>query len=297
VARKKTTVQTSFGIVHVIGAPRERLRDLYHVFLRVGWAQALTGLVAFFLSMNVFFAIIYDLVGGLQNATPGSFADAFFFSVQTMATIGYGGIHPVTRVANVVVVAEAITGILSTALVTGMLFAKFSVSNARIVFSSKAVITPMDAVPTLMFRLGNERSNQIIEAQLRVTLLRTEKSKEGVTFYRMYDLKLSRDRTQAFSRSWSALHVINEESPLYDATPVSLEQQGVQLICGVVGIDDTSLQPVHARHTYEAEDVLFGARHADILSENEDGTITLDLHRFHEVIPTEPTERFPYPAA
>jgi inward rectifier potassium channel len=297
VAHKKQIVQTSFGTVHVIGAPRERFRDLYHLFLRVGWVQALTALVVFFLSMNVFFAVIYDLVGGLQNAKPGSFADAFFFSVQTMATIGYGGIHPVTRVANIVVVAEAITGILSTALVTGLLFAKFSVSTARIVFTHKAVITPMDGLPTLMFRLGNERSNQIIEAQLRVTLLRTEKSKEGVTFYRMYDLKLSRDRTQAFSRSWSALHVINEESPLYNATPASLEQHGVQLICGVVGIDDTSLQPVHARHTYEAEDVLFGARHADILSENEDGTITLDLRRFHDVLPTEPTERFPYPAA
>jgi inward rectifier potassium channel len=290
-------VSTSFGIVRVIGAPSERFRDLYHRFLRASWATALVSLVVWFLVLNAVFAAIYDVVGGLQNARPGSFSDAFFFSVQTMATIGYGGIHPVTRVANVVVVAEAVLGLLFTAVSTGLVFAKFSVSNARIVFSDKAVITPMDGVPTLMFRLGNERSNQIVEAQLRITLIRTEKTKEGVTFYRMYDLKLTRDRTQAFSRSWSALHLIDEESPLYGATPASLERAEAELLCGVVGIDDTSLQPVHARHTYEARDVIFGVRHADILSEEADGTITLDLRRFHEVVPTQPTEIFPYPAA
>ncbi len=288
-------VQTSFGVVHVLGAPRERFSDLYHRFLRISWPRALSGLVLAFLALNGVFATLYVACGGIDHARPGSFADAFFFSVQTMATIGYGGMHPVTPLANATVVTEAVTGLLFTALVTGLLFAKFSVSNARIVFSDKATISPMNGVPTLMFRLGNERSNQIVEARLRVTLVRTEHTLEGVLYYRMYDLKLERDRSQAFSRSWSALHVIDAQSPLHDATPETLVRDEVQLICGVVGIDDTSLQPVHARHTYDEANVAFGARHADILSENPDGTLTLDLRRFHALVPTQPTATFPYP--
>jgi inward rectifier potassium channel len=287
--------QLSTTPIHVVGAPRERVRDLYHMFLRTSWPMALTAIVVAFLALNTFFAVLYDLVGGLQNARTGSFADAFFFSVQTMATIGYGGIHPVTRIANIVVVAEAVVGLLVTALATGLVFAKFSVSNARIAFAHKVVITPMDGVPTLMLRLGNERSNQILEATLRLTLLRTERTREGVTFYRMYDLKLTRERTQAFSRSWTALHIVDEESPLYGASPESLKRDEAELLCGVVGIDDVSLQPVHARHTYEPDNVVFGARHVDILTENGDGSITLDLRRFHDTIPTEPTPDFPYP--
>ena len=293
----QTIQTTSFGTVHVLGAPRERFRDLYHRFLRVSWPTALTSIVVFFLLLNTGFAVIYDLVGGLQNARPGSFSDAFFFSVQTMATIGYGGMHPVTRIANVVVVAEAVVGLLVTAVVTGLVFSKFSVSTARIAFAKKAVIGPMDGTPTLMVRLGNERSNQIVEAQLRVTLMRTERTQEGVTFYRMYDLRLTRERTQAFARSWTALHVIDPSSPLYGATPETLKRDEAELLCGVIGIDDTSLQPVHARHTYVDEDILFGARHADVLSENADGSITLDLRRFHDTVATVPTEAFPYPGA
>jgi inward rectifier potassium channel len=202
--------------------------------------------------------------------------------------------HPVTMVANVVVVAEAVVGLLVTALATGLVFAKFSVSNARIVFSNKVVITPMNGQPTLMFRLGNERANEIVEATLRATLMRTETTKEGVKYYRMYDLKLVRERTQAFSRSWTVLHVVDDESPFFGATPESLKNCEAELLCGVVGTDDTSLQPVHARHTYSDDEIVFGARHADIL-EDKDGTITLDLTRFHHVVATEPTETFPFP--
>jgi inward rectifier potassium channel len=293
----KQTVVTPSGTIHVVGAPRERLRDYYHLFLRWSWTRALSSVVVAFLSLNVVFACMFEIVGGISNARIGSFSDSFFFSVQTMATIGYGDMHPVTMVAHVVVVAEAVVGLLVTAIVTGLVFAKFSVSTSRIVFSRRATISPMDGLPTLMFRLGNERSNSIVEAQLRVTLMRSEHTKEGVLYYRMYDLKLARDRSQAFSRSWSALHVIDEESPLYGETPESLRAKEIELVCGVIGTDDTSLQAVHARHTYIDGDIVFGARHADILAENEDGSITLDLHRFHDIQPTLAIEGFPYPSA
>jgi inward rectifier potassium channel len=146
-----------------------------------------------------------------------------------------------------------------------------------------------------MLRVGNERGNQILEATMRVSLVRSEKTKEGVTFYRMYDLRLARERSPAMSRSWTVLHPISADSPLYGATPESLAAQEVELIATVVGVDDTSLQPVHARKQYEDTDVLWGARHHDILTSDPDGKIVLDVRRFHDVLPTDPIEGFPYP--
>jgi inward rectifier potassium channel len=153
----------------------------------------------------------------------------------------------------------------------------------------------MDGVPTLMFRLGNQRTNRILEAVIRLVMIRTEKTKEGVTFYRMYDLPLQRDRSPALSRSWTALHAITAASPLHGQTPESLAAAEVELVVTLVGVDDTSLQPVHARHEYEDRDILWGARHVDILKEEPDGSLTLDLHKFHDVVATAPTADFPYP--
>ena len=290
---KRGTV-TPFNI-KVLGAPKQRLGDLYHRFLRISWAKALGAMVVVFLSINVIFATIYDLVGGIDHARPGSFADAFFFSVQTMATIGYGDMHPSTMAANCVMVSESMVSLLVTALVTGLMFAKFSVSNARIVFTREVAIHPMDELPTLTFRLGNARGNQIVEAQLRVVLMRTETTKEGVVFYRMHDLSLRRERSQAFTRSWTALHTIDEKSPLFGATPETLVRDEIELIVSVIGVDDTSMQQVHARHTYDANQILFGARHVDILLE-QDGDFVLDLTKFHDLQATAPTATFPYPA-
>ncbi|MEO6952145.1 MAG: ion channel [Polyangia bacterium] len=293
VSRRGTV--TPFNI-KVLGAPKQRLGDLYHRFLRVSWGQALSAMVVVFLSINLVFAAIYDLIGGIEHARPGSYADAFFFSVQTMATIGYGDMHPSTTGANCVMVTEAMVSLLVTALVTGLMFAKFSVSNARIVFTREVAIHPMDDVPTLTFRLGNARGNQIVEAQLRVVMMRTETTKEGVVFYRMYDLALRRERSQAFTRSWTALHAIDDKSPLFGATPESLVRDEIELIVSVIGIDDTSMQQVHARHTYDASKILFGARHVDILLEQPNGDFVLDLTRFQDLQPTTPTATFPYPA-
>ncbi len=139
------------------------------------------------------------------------------------------------------------------------------------------------------------RGNQIVEAQLRVTLVRTERTREGVTLYRMYDLPLVRERSPAFSRSWTAMHVIGPGSLLAGKSPADLAREEVELIVSLVGTDDTSLQPVHARHTYAHDEVIWGARHADVLSERADGQLVLDLTKFHDVVPTAPTETFPFP--
>jgi inward rectifier potassium channel len=190
---------------------------------------------------------------------------------------------------------ESVVGLVVTAVATGLIFAKFSRSTARVVFAHHAAIGPMDGVPTLMIRVGNERGNSILEATIRLVLLRTEKLKEGSTFYRMLDLKLTRERSPAMARSWTVLHPIIEGSPLFGATPESLAKDEVELVVTLVGTDDTSLQQVHARARYLDADILWGARHADVLSEGPDGRLTLDIRRFDETEPTKPIEGFPYP--
>jgi len=176
-----------------------------------------------------------------------------------------------------------------------MLFAKFSVPRARMHFAEWATISPFDGVPTLMFRLGNERASQIIEATVRVVMVRTERTAEGVTYYRLRDLKLERDHSPAISRSWNVMHRIDDSSPLHGATPETLARDEVELMVTVVGIDETSAQNVHARHTYLDQHVRWGARHADMVSERPDGSLQLDMREFHRVVPTAPTPTFPYP--
>jgi inward rectifier potassium channel len=286
--------QTQAGVT-VVGAPRQTLRDVYHLFLRVRWSVALAAIVVVYLSLNAVFAAAYVTLGGVANARAHSFWDAFCFSVQTMGTIGYGAMYPTTAAANTVVIAESVTSLIVTAVATGLVFAKFSRSSARVAFSRNAVIGPMNGVPTLMLRVGNERGNAILEATIRVALIRTERLKEGTSFYRMIDLVLSRDRSPAVARSWTVLHPIVDGSPLFGATPESLERDEVELNVTLVGTDDTSLQPVHARWRYLASEILWGARHTDVLSEDDAGNLILDVRKFHDVETTEPVEGFPYP--
>ncbi|MEO7032405.1 MAG: ion channel [Polyangiaceae bacterium] len=280
--------------VTVLGAPRAPFRDYHYRFLRASWLMAVTTIVAMFLALNAVFATLYLLEGGIKHARPGSFSDAFYFSVQTMGTIGYGDMYPMSPVANALVVTEAVVSLIMTALVTGLVFSKFSQIQARVVFTNTIVVSPMNGVPTMMFRLGNERGNQIVEAQLHVVMLRTEHTQEGITFYRMVDIPLVRERSQAFTRSWTAMHTINEASPLYGVTEQRMKDEEMEFVVSLVGTDDTSLQPVHARRHYLHDEVQWGARHADVLTEHPDGSLILDLRKFHDTVPTRATPEFPY---
>lgn len=281
--------------IAVVGARRTPLTDLYHQVLRAPWWLDLLGVIVVFVTINVLFAVGYLAVGGVAGARPGSLADHFFFSVQTMGTIGYGVMYPLTSAAETLVTAEVIVGVSLVALTTGMLFAKFSVPRARMQFAESPTISPFDGVPTLMFRLGNERASQVVEATVRAVLVRTERTAEGVVYYRMRDLLLARDRSPAIARSWTVMHHIDASSPLYGATPETLERDEVELILTIVGIDETSAQSLHARHTYDHTAVRWGARYADMLSERADGRLQLDMREFHRVVPTLPTASFPYP--
>jgi inward rectifier potassium channel len=162
----------------IIGDHARSSRDFYHGLLRLSWATTFVVIAGGFLAANACFALLFMASGGVANARPGSFADAFYFSVQTMGTIGYGAMHPQSTSANLLVVILSIVGLVVTALATGLVFSKFSRPTARGVFTRQAVITLMDKLPTLMFRLGNERGNQIVDVQFRVVLTRTEHTAE-----------------------------------------------------------------------------------------------------------------------
>jgi inward rectifier potassium channel len=209
----------------------------------------------------------------------------FFFAVETSATIGYGAMHPTTTAAHTIATVEAMSSVLLVAITTGVMFAKFSIPRARVRFASHPVISDYDGVPTLMFRIGNERSSRMVEAVVRVVCIRTERTREGVTMYRMYDVKLERDRSPALARSWMVLHKLVDGSPLHGATPESLARDEVEIIMTLQGTDEVSTQGHQAQHQWVAADIKWGVRYADMLSERPDGGLRLDMARFDDVVP------------
>jgi inward rectifier potassium channel len=281
--------------IRVIGGRSRPLRDFYHALLRMQWPATLVVITGGFMLSNTLFAVLYFVVGGVANARSDSFADAFFFSVETMGTIGYGAMYPSSTAANWLMVIESVVGVVLTALTTGLVFAKFSRPSARIVFSQHAVLTPVDNIPTFTFRLGNERGNSIVDAQFRGIVTRTEHTAEGVMIYRIHDLKFVRERALTLNRSLSLSHRIEPGSPFYGQTPESIVAQEYEMQVIVVGLDDTVMQTVHASHVYYPKDMLWGSRLSDVLSEAPDGATVMDLRKFHDVEPSLPIEGFPYP--
>jgi inward rectifier potassium channel len=178
---------------------------------------------------------------------------------------------------------EVLLGMSGLALATGIIFARFSRPTARVVFSNVAVITPYDGIPTLMFRAANQRRNQILEAQVSVSLLRDERSGEGSAMRRFHDLRLLRARTPMFSLTWTVMHPVDERSPLYGATAGSLAAEGVEIVITLIGLDGTFSQTVHARHSYVADEIVWNRQFADILSRGEDGARIVDYGHFHDL--------------
>ena len=271
--------------IDVVNAPQDVWSDLYHELLRAPWWVTLLAISGMVLAVNLLFAIVYLLTGGVANARPGSFADAFFFSVQTLGTAGYGWMYPQSRAANVAVTAESIASIVVVALATGIVFTKFSIPVARLEFARNVVVYLQDGVRTLAIRLANRRGNFIVEAQVRVTFIRGEKTIEGIFFYRLYDLPLVRDRSSAVGRSWLILHRIEKGSPFEQLTAESVRSADVELSIAINGIDGTTHQTLHARHRYLPEDFRFGERFADMLSFRPDGRLQLDYAKLHETVP------------
>jgi inward rectifier potassium channel len=280
--RRITEAGRARGDLVRLGLSAHWSEDLYHRTLRLTWPAFLLLIAGAYLVVNVVFATLFFLqAGSITNARPGFFRDAFFFSVETFGTIGYGVLAPATDYANILMTLETLVGLTFVALTTGVMFARISRPTARVLFANVAVVTPHDGVPTLMVRIGNERPNQILEAEVSVTLLREETSTEGRRMRRFYDLKLERAHTPTFALSFTVMHKIDKASPLYGHDTRSLDAVAAELLMTVTGLDETSAQALHARHSFLPEDIRFGHAYADIFGMMKDGRRAIDYGRFH----------------
>lgn len=271
-------------VIHGMGRWYHHWRDPYHLLLTIPWLGFMGIVSITYLSINALFALAY-LAGGdcLSGARPGSFSDAFFFSVQTLGSIGYGAIHPKTFYANSIVTLEAIASLLLIAVVTGLAFARFSRPIAKLLFSKFIIVTPHNRQPTLMFRVANERHNFILEATAQIYLIIDEVTEEGESMRRIHELKLIRQRTPSLVLTWTIMHLIDVDSPLYGLTKQDLERCRANISVLISGVDETVAYAISARYSYDAEDILFDRRFEDIILKSDNGDRYFDYSRFHQV--------------
>ncbi len=261
--------------------------DLYPFILKLSWTAFFAFITALFILVNVAFALLYMAAPHcVTNAS--SFLDHFFFSVETLATIGYGEMSPNNDWAHSVMTIESLTGVAGTAMITGLTFVRFARPTAQILFSDRMVIGPRDAVPHLMFRMANQRQNQIADAQVRVILLVNERTLEGESIRRPMRLELVRDTNPMFALSWTAMHRIDAKSPFHGEDALErLREQGAEVFLSLSGFDETLMQTITARWRYDLDHIVKNARFVDVLSRSDDGTRTVDYDKFHEILPIE----------
>jgi inward rectifier potassium channel len=284
IARPRPARQSNQTEFVRVGGSSWTLGDLYHSVLTMRWSLFLAVVVGIQLTANLLFAGLYALEGDNITNAP-RFIDKFYFSVQTWATIGYGGMTPTTTFANMIVVAESIAGIVATAVTTGLVFAKFARPSARVLFANSMITQVRDGQNTLMLRVANERGNNVVEASARVTLLRNERSREGETMRRLYDLKLVRDVQPLFMVSWTIMHIIDETSPLWGKSAADIVAEDWRINVNLQGYDGTLAQTIHASHSYRGSDIAFSHRYVDVMTTLPDGRLQIDLTHMHDVEP------------
>lgn len=271
------------GSAIIKGQDAGRFIDFYHGILTASWPGFVARLAALFLVVNLVFAILYVTDrGGISNARPGSFADAFFFSVQTLGTLGYGVMAPRTLYTNILVTAESFAGILIIALFAGMIFARFSRPFARVVFSKNAVIATFDGTLMLMFRAANQRGNSILDASATVSLASNYVTREGDRIRRFQELKLVRSSNPLFALSWTVMHPLDESSPLYNLGMAEMIERDMLLVVMLSGMDETISDRIYARHSYVPEEILWHHRFVDVISITPGGQRQVDLVHFHD---------------
>lgn len=272
-----------------LGLPLSPLTDLYYHLMKGPWWMLIALLAGGYLVTNLVFAVAYvGQTDGIASADPGSFVDAFAFSVQTLSTIGYGSFSPISASVHSLVTIEALVGLIGTAIATGLVFAKFSRPRAKVMFSDSLVTLRRNGVPALVFRVGNARGNEIIEASINIVVLLPEVTEEGDSMRRLVDLSLLRSRSPMFAITWTVVHEIDEHSPLFGLDPEVFARDNVRFIVSLTGIDGTFSQVVHARHIYDHSDIRWEHRFVDIVDFTDEGRLRVDYQRFHDVVPIEP---------
>lgn len=259
--------------------------DISHRCMTASWPAFIGGAALVFIAFNAIFAFFYWIGDQpIANVAGGAYIDYLYFSIETLSTAGYGDMHPQTHYGHFIATVELFTGIFSMSLMTGLIFARFSRPNARLLFADNPVISSHEGKPTLMIRFANERHNIIGNATARLWLLKNVVSLEGQSFRRFYKLQLVRNEHPALALSWTLYHVLDEESPLYGLDAGDLDTSKVSLLVVVSGYDVVAAQTVHARKSYDHSDIRFGHRYADILGTSENGRLRIDYGRFHETL-------------
>ena len=272
--------------LEAVGLPRAPMRDLYHRMVIARWRTFILGWLLLYTTLHLVFAGLYTLSPGSVSSVDG-FWDGYFFSVQTMMTIGYGTMSPLTTYAHVLVTIEAYLGMFLTAVLTGLIFAKFATPTANVMFANSVCVSKHEGKPTLSMRMANARGNRLVSASLDVAVAKTIKTLEGETFRRVVDLKLVRNTNPLFWVGWTAMHVIDESSPFHGETTESLTEKGMEMIVILSGVDEHTSQSVHARRSYGADEIMWGARYVDIIAaaQNAGGLRRVDYRRFHDTHP------------
>jgi len=279
------------------GIARPIFHDLFHLFMTVSWPRLFTTLAAFFLVFDLLFGFLYYLSPGcIANLSPPGFAGDFFFSVETLATVGYGDMHPQTFYGHAVAMAEIFVGLMSLALITGLMFARFSRPRARFLFAKNVVVRPIDGKPTLLFRTANERQNVVQDASARLAMLRDEVTQEGYRIRRIVDLPLLRSHFPMFALGWTIMHVIDDASPLRAETAESLSTSKTVFVLSLSGTDENTGQTLMARGEYGGADIRWNSTFLDILEQAPDGTLHIDYSKFHDIEPLRESDSAP-PAA
>src|SRR5437762_5441527 len=286
--RKPVSVRAGRFEFLKVNAETWEWRDLYHWILALNWPRFAALILGGYIAINIIFAALYSIGGDcIAGVARGSFLDAFFFSVQTLATVGYGHMYPQSIYGHLVSTAEIMTGVFLLAVMTGLIFVRFSRPVARVTFSKSIVIGPLNGKPTLMVRVGNENHHSMVEAKFRIMYTRDQQLVEGGDFRYFHDLKLHFDRLTVFPAALTLRHEINEKSPLGGATLESLEAERALFFVSVVGIDPVIAAEVQTQKDYSWRDLLFGRRFVEIYTQ-EEGRLTVDYGRLHD---TEPVQR------
>ena len=274
--------------IETLGLSQGFWTDLYHRAMTVYWPVFFGSAAVLFVTLNAVFGFLYWLGHEpIANAEGNGPLAYFYFSIETLATVGYGDMHPQTDYGHLIATVEIFTGMSFLAVMTGLIFARFSRPRARFVFADTAVITQHEGRQALMIRTANARHNTISRANARLWLIRAERSREGDQLRRFYELKLDRSEHPMFVLSWMLFHIIDKDSPLYGATASDLEEGDALFVLNVGGLDDSSAQQLYARHVYSWRDIRWNHRYKDITSVSPQGRFLLDYTKFNDVVAEE----------
>ena len=279
------TVHVGHREIVKVNATKYDWRDIYHLILTLSWPQFAGLVLGIYVLINLCFATLYVLGGRcIAELPPGSFPDAFFFSVETLATVGYGHAYPDTLYGHCLTTLEIMVGLFGLAVMTGLIFVRFSRPTARIVFSNVAVVAPFDGFPTLMLRLANLRHHAMVEAEFRLLFMRSELTKEGEDVRRFYPMRLQFDHLINFPAALTLRHVIDETSPLFGLTQEDLKLTDGRMLASVVCVDPVIQAPVQSQTEYLHEQIAWNRRFAEIYTEDSIGRYTVDYGKFHDTI-------------